>query len=991
MWCNLFYDKCAPINDHHFSNPNTKDVTIEDLDDGSYQVYYGDDALTFNNSKFTGNFQIPDVLSHKDLYELRMYSKFVNGIEAIFTVVSINSTTLEELVSTKKAIPGVDFLKNLCRYHLSYTDSNRIQAATYSNNASKSKIDTNREFIVKNAMTCVDYAIDNTISQPPEIVESLYGYQRASIYWMANKEQEKKVVAYNMNEEVIIGNVFFDVYNQSFNLMKNRKTLEFSGGGLIDEVGLGKTLQMITLALKNPSSQTSFVLDNDKTKFYSKATLVLCPNQLCGQWFRELKKMISPSFDPVIIQLVTKRDFDRYTYQDLLDADFVIVSYTFLDNKVFTNPWTSKVSKLQSFHKQKWSQQDNIDIASTFTSMGTALLKDPISSLNQTGPLIQLIWWHRLAVDEFHEVYSNAKYVYIKNLLPYLKSTYRWVVTATPFIIPTSLYNAVDFISGFKNDEGEKILTIDKFVDYCSTDCFRRNTKDSVKNEYKLPPIKEEVIWLKFSTTERMMYNAYIANPNNDKFSVYLRQLCCHPQLADETKHALSNCKSLKDIEKMMVAHYQDDANKAQEKVDLLNVRIKKVNKKIRKIEKKQRKALRKKFQKKGAKDESSSESESDSDGDDTSDDDDDLALLIAGIDNDDDTVAGSGASAGGGYGVPKPSVTLDNLKDSLQKLEYKLKDATKELDGKKTTLNFFVNVVDRLRNTVAKEGVKEGEGEKKVVEVVSASADTNVMNMLANKYDSEDDEDLSDDEDNDDEECGICLDVIPEDDVGVTKCGHIFCFSCLKAVICKYYNCPYCKKALKESDIFILSYEMKKKKAIVSPEDKKKEALIDEVGTKLANLIFYVKKMDEHTIIFSQWDDLLRKVGRILDENGIKNMFCKGNVYQRDKAIREFNDNDKIKVIMLSSESAASGTNLTKATQVIMLDPIYGAYKYRKDQERQAIGRAHRLGQKKNIRVVRFIIRGSVEEEIHMMNIQEDKKHVDSKDFEEQVEITVE
>ncbi len=143
-----------------------------------------------------------------------------------------------------------------------------------------------------------------------------------------------------------------------------------------------------------------------------------------------------------------------------------------------------------------------------------------------------------------------------------------------------------------------------------------------------------------------------------------------------------------------------------------------------------------------------------------------------------------------------------------------------------------------------------------------------------------------------------------------------------------------------------------------------------------MANLIFYLRERDEHAIIFSQWDDLLKRVGRILNENGIKNVFCKGNCYQRDKAIREFNEDDKVKVIMLSSESAASGTNLTKATQVILLDPIYGNYKYRKGQERQAIGRAHRLGQKKNIKVVRLIIKDSVEEEIYNMNIAEDAKN---------------
>ena len=121
----------------------------------------------------------------------------------------------------------------------------------------------------------------------------------------------------------------------------------------------------------------------------------------------------------------------------------------------------------------------------------------------------------------------------------------------------------------------------------------------------------------------------------------------------------------------------------------------------------------------------------------------------------------------------------------------------------------------------------------------------------------------------------------------------------------------------------------------------------------------------------------MLTRVGKTLRENKIKNVFCKGNCYQCDKAIRDFNSDTKIKVIMLSSDSAASGTNLTKATQVILLDPIYGNYEYRKKQEKQAIGRAHRLGQHNTIKVIRFIIKDSIEQDIYNMNLEEDKKHI--------------
>ena len=174
-----------------------------------------------------------------------------------------------------------------------------------------------------------------------------------------------------------------------------------------------------------------------------------------------------------------------------------------------------------------------------------------------------------------------------------------------------------------------------------------------------------------------------------------------------------------------------------------------------------------------------------------------------------------------------------------------------------------------------------------------------------------------------------------------------------------------------------MISYERKKKSSEAAADLKNKLELIDKVGTKIANIIYYIKSVPDHIIIFSQWDDMLRKIGHILDDYGIKNVFCRGNVFQRDKAVRLFSSDPTMRVIMLSSESAASGTNLTKASKVILTDPVCGTYEYRKNTEGQAVGRAHRTGQMNEVEVLRFIICDTIEEEIFKANIAEDTKHV--------------
>ena len=940
--CDLFYDKYSgDLNgngDHHYANAITSKITIDEINDGSYTYYTGEQGLKLYNDMFANkhSFTINECAYTHEMFKLKVYMR-TKKITIIFVVVEVNVDMLENYVVNKLPIPHVDFLKILCRYHLAYCDDSKF----YDNQSKDVKKQKNMDYITKKTFEPANYTFNNRIVNPPNLKINLYEYQKCSIYWMIEKEKNKKTISYNLNGEVIIGNVYFDTSTQKFNLVSDKKKLTFEGGCVIDEVGLGKTLQVISLGLLNKSTYTDYVNTNIPGKFISKATLVLCPNQLCGQWLREIQTHIKSESNVKIVPIMTKRDFDKISYKDLLDADFVLLSYTFLDNKNFTDIWTSEIGSLKNFHKKKWTSTDSTKVTELFLKMGLELLKNVKESLEKKNPLVQLIHWHRIVIDEFHEIYKDSTtFTYIDNIIHHITADNKWIVTATPFNNPICLIKIVDFITNYKNVDEDNIFKEEKLLEYLSDHCFRRNTKDSVKLEHTLPPITEEIRWLKFSSTERLMYNAYLANVNNNKYSVYLRQLCCHPQLANETKDALSNCKTLADIEKMMVAHYAKEVEEAQEKVDVVNVRITKINKKIRKLEKK----LRKKQMKKQGLPVSDSDSDSNSD-------DDDLQDVVAEAQNNNNGFALNLAI--------ESSATMDALKDLLKNATDKMSELMEILNGKKTTHDFFVNVVDRIRKT----------SNKNTLDNVIDYDNINLQDLM--------NESVSEGDENEEEEdiCGICLSPIPENDIGVTRCGHMFCYECLKVSVNKCNACPYCRKKITVKDIYVLSYE-RKKDTNMSPEDKTKIDLINDIGTKLANLILYLRESGAHTIIFSQWDDLLLRVGKILKENNIKNVFCKGNCYQRDKAIREFNSDDKIKVIMLSSGSTAAGTNLTKASQVVFIDPIYGDYKFRKDQERQAVGRAHRLGQKSQIKIVRFIIKDSIEEEIFNANAIENKKH---------------
>lgn len=925
MWFNLFFDKFSGdangVGSHHYSDSVTKNISNpDDLNDGTYQTLFNSEAITKFNNLFLSKqiLPIPVVLPH-NIIKVILYTKKQNGLTIIITVISVNVAILEHIIKKKEKFPEIDFIRTSVKFHILYSGLNK--------NSDEASLNDSIKFVINNAMIPTDYTNDNYIPDPVEINMQLYHYQKCSIKWMMDMENTPTVLTYTTNPEINMGNIYYDTRKQIFDHIENKKKITFSGGALIDEVGLGKTIQMISLMINNISRPQQPVINN---RIYTKATLVMCPNQLCGQWIREINEKLTPNAlnKLSIIKILTKKDFDKISYKDIVNADIVILSFTFLDNKSFNNVWMTDLGNA-SFHKKKWDMTNNIDVAKKFDTIFNDI-KDKYNDM--TNPIFTLFHWHRIIVDEFHEIYKDFGYVYVHNILQHIRSNNKWCVTATPFGSAKYLDHIVDFVTNYNNSEDTSmhIYKNDNIIDYLSNKCFRRNTKLSVEAEYKLPAPVENVIMLKFSATERLMYNAYLANQDNDRFSVYLRQLCCHPQLAEETKEMLSNCKTLQDIEKMMLTHYQNDVNHYKNKRNKIMDRINKLNAKIKAIEEKKIKPNEINL----------------NDLDDLNDFTDDV--------DDFDELLDNNLNARG-------NITLNYLKEDVLNTQQKLNAMNKILDGKESTLNFYKTVIERLQKTATQTVDKN----KKITEIAEAEIS---MDSIEKMLEDEDPNEMADSE-----MCGICMDKISQTDIGVTKCGHIYCYGCIKTSVSKFHNCPMCKKQLGDKDIFIVYQKIAPSES--SSKDKDLVQLINEYGTKLAHVITFLKTTPKHTIIFSQWDDLLRRVGAVLDKNNIKNVFCRGNCYQRDKAIREFNSDDKIKVIMLSSDSSAAGTNLTKASQIIFLDPIYGTLEFRKNQERQAIGRAHRLGQKSIITIMRYIIEDSVESEIHRLNQQQEAK----------------
>ena len=88
-----------------------------------------------------------------------------------------------------------------------------------------------------------------------------------------------------------------------------------------------------------------------------------------------------------------------------------------------------------------------------------------------------------------------------------------------------------------------------------------------------------------------------------------------------------------------------------------------------------------------------------------------------------------------------------------------------------------------------------------------------------------------------------------------------------------------------------------------------------------------------------------------------------------RIKLTNDFNNNENIKVFLISLKAGGTGLNLVGADTVIHLDPWWNV-----SAENQATDRTHRIGQTSNVEVVKLICRDTIEQRvIELQNIKKD------------------
>ncbi len=243
--------------------------------------------------------------------------------------------------------------------------------------------------------------------------------------------------------------------------------------------------------------------------------------------------------------------------------------------------------------------------------------------------------------------------------------------------------------------------------------------------------------------------------------------------------------------------------------------------------------------------------------------------------------------------------------------------------------------------------------------------------------------------------ECPICSEE-PMIEPAVTGCWHSACKKCLLDYIEHQKEkhtlplCFNCREPINQRDIFeIVHHEQDDDEGLYDATQpgqpsKPPRITLRRIGTsssaKIAALISHLKSLRStnpgtKSVVFSQFTSFLDLISPALSQANIPFLRFDGAMSQKARAsvLTEFASAPTKKsghgmVLLLSLRAGGVGLNLTAAKRVFMMDPWWSFA-----VEAQAIDRVHRMGQDEEVKVIRFIVGGSIEG--RMLKIQERKK----------------
>ncbi|GJN39518.1 hypothetical protein PR202_gb28642 [Eleusine coracana subsp. coracana] len=203
---------------------------------------------------------------------------------------------------------------------------------------------------------------------------------------------------------------------------------------------------------------------------------------------------------------------------------------------------------------------------------------------------------------------------------------------------------------------------------------------------------------------------------------------------------------------------------------------------------------------------------------------------------------------------------------------------------------------------------------------------------------------------------CTVCTD--PPEDAVVAICGHVFCYQCQASSSADDESSSISQSSFISSKI---QAAIDKLNSIINTDALTDSDIMVSNRSRVAPM---------KAIVFSQWTGMLDLLELSLNSNLIQYRRLDGtmSLNLRDKAVKDFNTDPEVRVMIMSLKAGNLGLNMVAACHVILLDLWWNPY-----AEDQAVDRAHRIGQTRPVTVSRLTVKDTVEDRI--LALQEEKR----------------
>ncbi|KAF4999767.1 hypothetical protein FGRMN_2236 [Fusarium graminum] len=394
---------------------------------------------------------------------------------------------------------------------------------------------------------------------------TLFPYQKRSLQWLLQREgvqwsdtehnivhctvsNKRSVYDFkkltDLDGEAYYLSELFHAVTRDVTLFEEAET-SIKGGILAEEMGLGKTLEILGLILLHQRPRPLIQSENEALAKLTPtgATLIVTPPSLRDQWVSEIARH-APGLSVKFYEgrkRMSEDDEDQ-AVNDLAGHDVIITTYSVLSAELY---YTTTAPERSRRHARVYERPKS--------------------------PLVQIAWW-RVCLDEAQMIESGySQAAKVARVLPRVNA---WGITGTP------VKDNVDDLQG--------LLLFLRYEPYCSVDqvwhalisqhksAFQRlfnsitlrHTKSMVRDELILPPQKRFVISMPFTAVEEQHYQSLFRemseacelgldgaplvddwDPEEHEESmrtwlVRLRQTALHPEIAGYNRRALGYSKN---------------------------------------------------------------------------------------------------------------------------------------------------------------------------------------------------------------------------------------------------------------------------------------------------------------------------------------------------------------------------------------------------------------------------------------------------------------